>query len=105
MVTVKSDTFVDEIENSSVPVFVIFSSKWCQPCKMLKSLLVSVEEKYTNKIKFVTIDVQESCTTANKYRIMSVPTVLIFNKGKMVANSTGLKHKEEYHKLIADVIK
>lgn len=104
MVIVKDSNFKKEIEESNIPVLVDFNASWCQPCKKLHPILEALEKQYEGKVKFVSVDVNDSRHIAFKYSIKSVPTVLIMNHGKVVKNSIGLKNKDHYSLLLDDLI-
>lgn len=85
-----NDNF-DSVINSDV-VLVDFFATWCGPCKMLGPVL---EEMATerNFVKIVKVDIDESMELANKYGIMSVPTLLLFKDGKLISQTTGFMPK------------
>lgn len=100
MIQVSDSNFKKEIEDSNIPVLVDFNAAWCQPCKTLHPILEALETQYKTKVKFASVDVGVSRKTASKYSVRSVPTVLIFNKGKIVGNSIGAKNKEHYKAML-----
>lgn len=73
-------------------VVVDFFATWCQPCKMLGSLLESVQDEYPH-ISFVKVDIDQSPELASKHEVMSVPTVLFFKGGQQVQKMVGFKNK------------
>lgn len=75
-------------------VFVDCFATWCGPCKMIAPVIDEVSEEVTN-YNFYKLDVDESEDIAVKYGIMSIPTMLIFNDGKLVNTIVGLRSKNE----------
>ena len=70
-------------------VLVDFFATWCGPCKMLTPVLESVANKLDGKVKIVKVDVDESPDLAQRYGIMSVPTMILFKKGQQTAAFSG----------------
>lgn len=70
-------------------VLVDFFATWCGPCKMLTPVLESVANKLDGKVKIVKVDVDESPDLAQRFGIMSVPTMILFKKGQQVAAFSG----------------
>jgi len=92
-------TFKDII-NGSKPVLVDFAAEWCGPCKMQKPILKQLVGKVGGKAKVVTIDVDKNRSLAQKYKVMSVPTLAIFKNGKMVWKESGVKQLGQLESLI-----
>ena len=70
-------------------VLVDFFATWCGPCKMLTPVLESVANKLDRKVKIVKVDVDESPDLAQRFGIMSVPTMILFKKGQQAAAFSG----------------
>ena len=81
--------FSENVENAKVPVLVDFWAEWCMPCKMIAPIVDELAEEYDGKINFVKVDVDSSPTTATKYGVRSIPTLLIFKEGKPVQQVVG----------------
>ncbi|MBI2851717.1 MAG: thioredoxin [Chloroflexi bacterium] len=87
--------FEQKVLKAGSPVVVDFWATWCQPCKMLAPVLDDLAEKYSGKIHFVKIDVDQNPKTPAKYNIMSIPTLLVFKNGQPVSHIVGFRPKEE----------
>lgn len=72
---------------------------WCGPCKMLSPIIDSLSEELTD-VKFYKIDVDEAEKITTDYEIMSIPTILIFEDGKLKEKVVGFKSKEELKEII-----
>ena len=85
---VKASEFNNEVLKADKPVLVDFWSDWCGPCKMLGPVLEQVAAK-VDDVQIVKINVDEESSVAEKYNIMSIPTLLLFKSGECVAKSVG----------------
>ena len=79
-----------EIINSDTPVLVDFYAEWCAPCKMMPPILREVKDKLGDKIRIIKIDSDKNQGLSQKYQIRSIPTVILFKKGKKVWQNSGV---------------
>ena len=86
---VTDQSFDGEVLHSSVPVLVDFWAPWCGPCQMDAPTLERLAEKYTGQVKIVKLNVDENPQTAQHYRAMSIPLLLLFKNGKVVDRLVG----------------
>lgn len=91
---VSVEDFEDEVLKSDVKVLVDFYADWCGPCKMMAPVLEEIAEN-NNGFKIVKLNVDENMSIAEKYNIMSIPTLFVFDKGEVVNKSVGLISKNE----------
>ena len=89
VIKVNEENFEEEVLQSEKPVLVDFFAEWCGPCKMLSPVVDSVAEEMP-QIKVCKIDIDDSIELAQQYRVMSVPTLLIFQNGKVIDQSVGV---------------
>jgi len=90
MVTDETDlTFENAVLKSELPVLVDFWAPWCPPCRMVGPIVERLSEKNKDKMKFCRINVDENPQVASRFRIMSIPTLMFFNKGKVVDTVIG----------------
>lgn len=86
-----------KLENK-IPVLVDFYSDFCPPCKMLEPIFAELEKEFKGKIKFARVNVDENRELAARYNVMSIPTLILFKKGKEEKRIVGLRSKEELKK-------
>ncbi|HAQ38859.1 MAG TPA: thiol reductase thioredoxin [Saprospirales bacterium] len=90
-----------DLINHAKPVLVDFAAEWCSPCKMQKPILKQLVAKVGSDARVITVDVDRNREVAQKYRIMSVPTLAIFKEGKLLWQESGVKQLGELEKLIS----
>lgn len=91
---VSVEDFEDEVLKSDVKVLVDFYADWCGPCTMMAPVLEEIAEN-NNGFKIVKLNVDENMSIAEKYNIMSIPALFVFDKGEVVNKSIGLISKNE----------
>lgn len=90
-----NDTNFDtEVMQSDRPVLVDFSAAWCGPCKKLEPIVDEIAGDYDGRLKVVKVDVDTSPTTAARFGVMSVPTLLIVSGGAVKDQMIGLMSKQ-----------
>ncbi len=97
---VNEKEFEEEVLKSKTPVLVDVWATWCGPCRMYSPIVDEVSEEYKDKLKFVKVDADENENIAAKYGIMSIPTTLLIENGKLKAQSVGAVPKEVLKKWI-----
>lgn len=94
------DTFESQVLNGTGKTVVDFFATWCGPCRMLSPILEEVESEHP-EVRFVKVDIDESPELAEKYGVVSVPTLMKFVDGAPAATSIGLLPKDELETFIA----
>lgn len=89
-----------DIVQGDTPVLVDFYADWCGPCKTLLPILEDVEMHYGEKLKVLRVNVERSEDLSRKYSIFSVPTMMLFNKGKQEWKVAGVRSKNEIIKVV-----
>jgi len=88
------DSFDKEILNGVVPVLVDFWAPWCGPCQTMGPIISELAEEMNGKVKIGKLNVEENPETAQKFSVMSIPTLIIFKNGKEIKRLVGLQAKE-----------
>jgi thioredoxin 1 len=89
---------------SDVPVLVDFWAEWCMPCKMLAPTIEEIANDYQGRIKVGKTDTDSNRQTAMKFDIRAIPTVVLFNGGKVVKKFVGLQQKADFAAAIDEVL-
>ncbi len=94
VVEITKDNFQAEVLSSDKPVIVDFWASWCGPCKMLSPVVDQIAQENDN-IKVCKVNVDDEQDIAVEYKVMSIPTLVVFKDGAEVNRSVGVKPKEE----------
>ncbi|HAA42557.1 MAG TPA: thioredoxin [Ruminiclostridium sp.] len=100
VITLTRENFDEEVINSSDVVLVDFWAPWCGPCRAVGPLIDELAEEYDGKAKIAKLNVDDEGELAAKYKIMSIPTIIIFKNGEAVEKLLGARSKSDLSQLI-----
>ena len=99
VVTITKENFEQEVLQSAKPVLLDFWASWCGPCRMLSPVVDEVAEERTD-VKVGKVNVDEQPELAGEFGVMSIPTLLVFEQGKLVRQAVGARPKASVLDLI-----
>ena len=94
----------ETIVNENRPVIVDFHALWCGPCKVQSPILKQVADELGEKVKVIKIDVDQNQEIAGKYRIQSVPTLMIFKNGEVKYQQAGVHTKPQLMNILTNIL-
>ena len=103
-IKVTKSNFEQEVLKNELPVLVDFWASWCYPCRMLGQELEEIEKQLDGKMVVAKVNVDEESELAYAFKVSSIPMVVLFKKGQLVAQFIGYKTKDEILKEIAPFI-
>ncbi len=92
---VTDETFEQDVLGSAGPVLVDYWAEWCMPCRMIAPLLDDSAAHYGERLRIAKLDVDANPATASRYRVRSIPTLMLFRDGKVIDTKVGAVSKAE----------
>lgn len=83
------EAFEEEVLNSDIPALVDFWAPWCGPCKAIAPIVSALAEEYDGRLKVAKVNVDDNQVFARSYKVLSIPTLLIFKGGEVVQQVVG----------------
>lgn len=105
IISVTDTTFTAEVLQSEIPVLVDFWAPWCGPCRMLAPIIEQLATEYAGKATFGKMNVDENQIVPSKFGIMSIPTIMVFHRGKAVETIVGAYPKTHIESLFKKYLK
>lgn len=99
-VTITEANFETEVLHSELPVLVDFWADWCGPCRMLSPLIADLAKEYEGKIKVGKVNVDEQQELAMQYRVVSIPTLILFRDGQIANRLVGAVPKGRIEEML-----
>ena len=99
-----TENFEAEVMQSELSVLVDFYADWCGPCKMMAPIVEALAKKYDGKVKVGKINVDEQQELAQRYRVMSIPTFIVFKDGKAAGTFVGGMSQKDLEAKVEQVL-
>ena len=87
-------TYADVVEGSALPVLVDLWAPWCGPCRMVSPALEALARSHAGRVKLVKVNVDDSPRTSARFAVQGIPTLLVLDRGRVVARQTGAAPQE-----------
>jgi len=89
LIDVTDATFNSEVIKSNLPVIIDMWAPWCGPCRRIEPIFQKLAEKYSGKVRFCRMNVDENKVTPSQYRVMSIPNMIFLKNGEVVDTAVG----------------
>ena len=104
IITLTSSSFDETVKSSTTPVLVDFWAEWCGPCKAIAPVLKELSTELVGKLTIAKLDVDAHGDIAQRFNVMSIPTLLIFNNGEVQKRLVGAKGKSQLLQELAEFL-
>lgn len=98
--TTEIPTTFSEVINSDTPVLVDFYADWCGPCKMMAPILKDLKTEMGDRLNIIKVDVEKNADAAIKYHVRGVPTLILFHKGRILWQQSGVVRLHQLKSII-----
>jgi thioredoxin 1 len=104
IITLTSGSFDETVKSSTTPILVDFWAEWCGPCKAIAPVLKELSTELAVKVTIAKLDVDAHGDIAQRFSVMSIPTLLIFNNGEVQKRLVGAKGKGQLLQELAEFL-
>ncbi len=104
IVTLTKDNFKKVALESDKPVLVDFWAEWCGPCRMVGPIVDELAEDYEGKIVVAKLNVDDESELAVEYKVMSIPTLILFKDGEIAEKIVGARPKDDLEELLEEYL-
>ena len=96
--------FDEKVTNNEIPVLIDFWAEWCAPCRMIGPAIEAIAQEYKGRAVVGKVDIDSQVELAQRFGVMSIPTLLLFKKGEIFDKSVGVVPKEKITAMIDSAI-
>ena len=100
VIHIGSEAAFDKLIAGDAPVLVDFWATWCGPCRMIPPIVEEIADEYAGKVVVAKVDVDEQGELAQRYRIMNIPTLMLFRQGQLVDKAIGARPKAALEQML-----
>ena len=100
VINITKGNFDLEVKKADTPVLIDFWAPWCGPCRMIAPLVEEISKEKGDDLKVVKVNIDENPDLAQMFHVMSIPTLIVLNEGKVTASSIGFKPKQSILELL-----
>ena len=100
VIHIGSEEAFDKLVAGDTPVLVDFWATWCGPCRMIAPIVEEIANEYAGKVLVAKVDVDEMGELAQRYRIMNIPTLMLFKQGQLVDKAIGARPKAALEQML-----
>ena len=100
VIHIGSEEAFDKLITGELPVLVDFWATWCGPCRMIAPIVEEIANEYAGKVVVAKVDVDEMGELAQRYRIMNIPTLMLFKQGQLVDKAIGARPKAALEQML-----
>ena len=104
VIHIGSEETFDKLIAQNAPVLVDFWATWCGPCRMIAPIVEEIANEYAGKAVVAKVDVDELGELAQRYRIMNIPTLILFKKGEIVDKAIGARPKAALEQMLGKAL-
>ena len=104
IVTLTSSNFDETIKSNNTPMVIDFWAEWCGPCRTIAPVLSEIAAEQKGKLTVAKLNVDEHGDIAQRYNVMSIPTLLVFDKGEIKKRLVGAKGKSQLLQELAEFL-
>jgi thioredoxin 1 len=101
---VNDKNFEAEVIQGGLPAIVDFWAEWCAPCRQIAPIIKELAGKYGDRVKIVKVDVDSNPSTASRYGVRSIPTVLGISGGRVVQQLVGARPKADFEAMVQKLL-
>jgi thioredoxin 1 len=101
-IKITKHNFKQEVLNSKEPVLLDFWASWCGPCRMVAPAVEEIADEMEGVAKVGKINIDEESELASQFRVMSIPTLMVFKEGKVSATAIGVRPKKDILRMLEE---